>query len=189
MGYPRADESTVVDPDSIIERPCDILVPAAIERTINKLNAPKLQCKVLIEGANGPTTFEAERILLERGIFIIPDILINTGGVTVSYFEWLKNIEHISPGKMTKKYEEKSKLRMLHAVGVKIHETNPLAKNLEGAKEIDIVHSGLEEIMTTAVRKHWELAQFHNVTLRDACLMSAMQDIYKDYVANGITIS
>jgi glutamate dehydrogenase (NAD(P)+) len=133
---------------------------------------------VVIEGANGPTTFEADRILNERGIMIIPDILINTGGVTVSYFEWLKNIEHISPGKMTKKYEEKSKLRLLHAVGIKVPETSPLAMNLEGAKEIDLVHSGLEEIMTSAVRKHWKLALFHNVTLRDACYMSVIQDIY-----------
>jgi glutamate dehydrogenase (NAD(P)+) len=178
-----------VDPESFIERPCDILIPAAVERTINKLNAGKLQCKILIEGANGPTTFEADRILNERGILIVPDILINTGGVTVSYFEWLKNIEHISPGKMTKKYEEKSKLRLLLAVGIKVPETSPLAVNLEGAKEIDLVHSGLEEIMTTAVRKHWELSVFHNVTLREACFMNAMQDIYQDYVMNGITIS
>ena len=178
-----------MDPESFIERPCDILIPAAVERTINKLNASKLQCKILIEGANGPTTFEADRILNERGILIVPDILINTGGVTVSYFEWLKNIEHISPGKMTKKYEEKSKLRLLLAVGIKVPETSPLAVNLEGAKEIDLVHSGLEEIMTTAVRKHWELSLFHNVSLREACLMNAMQGIYQDYVMNGITIS
>jgi glutamate dehydrogenase (NAD(P)+) len=112
------------------------------------MNARKLQCHVVIEAANGPTTFEGDRILNERGIMVIPDILINTGGVTVSYFEWLKNLEHISPGKMTKKYEEKSKLRLLHAVGVKVPETSPLARNLEGAKEIDLVHSGLEEIMT-----------------------------------------
>ena len=80
---------------------------------------------------------------------IVPDILINSGGVIVSYFEWLKNIEHISPGKMTKRYEEKSKLRMLNAVGIKsIDHTSPLFKNIEGAKEIDLVYTGLEEIMT-----------------------------------------
>ncbi len=65
-----------------------------------------LKCKVLVEGGNGPVTFEAEKYLEDKGIVIVPDILINTGGAIVSYFEWLKNIEHISPGKMTKKFEE-----------------------------------------------------------------------------------
>ena len=80
---------------------------------------------------------------------IIPDILINTGGVIVSYFEWLKNIEHVSPGKLTKKYEEKTKLKLLKTLNITISESNPLYRNLEGAKEIDIVNSGLEEIMTS----------------------------------------
>lgn len=93
-------------PESYIMRPCDILIPAAIERTIHSLNADKLQCKVLIEAANGPTTLNAERILEGKGVVIVPDILINTGGVTVSYFEWLKNIEHVSPLRLTKKFRE-----------------------------------------------------------------------------------
>jgi glutamate dehydrogenase (NAD(P)+) len=82
-------------------------------------------------------------------VVIIPDILINTGGVIVSYFEWLKNIEHVSPGKLTKKYEEKTKLKLLKTLNITISESNPLYRNLEGAKEIDIVNSGLEEIMTS----------------------------------------
>ncbi len=80
---------------------------------------------------------------------IIPDVLINTGGVIVSYFEWLKNIEHVSPGRLTKKYEEKTKLKLLKTLNITISESNPLYRNLEGAKEIDIVNSGLEEIMTS----------------------------------------
>lgn len=71
-------------------------------------NADKLKCKVLLEGANGPTTFAGEEILLKKGIVVCPDLLINGGGVTCSYFEWLKNIDHVSPGKLTKKYQEKS---------------------------------------------------------------------------------
>ena len=149
-----------------------------------------INCKLLVEGANGPVTLEAEKHLEDRGVVIVPDILINSGGVIVSYFEWLKNIEHISPGKMTKKFQEKSKLRMLNAVGIKsIDPNSPLFKNLEGAKEIDLVYTGLEEIMVTAVKKHLEFAQKHGHNLRDACLMAAIQDIYQDYLVNGITIA
>jgi glutamate dehydrogenase (NAD(P)+) len=87
-----------------MEKPCDILVPAAIEKSIDKNNADKLQCKVVVEGANGPTTFYGEEILIKKGVVVVPDLLINGGGVTVSYFEWLKNLDHIAPGRMTKKY-------------------------------------------------------------------------------------
>ena len=106
---------------------------SAVERTVSVLNADRIQCKILVEGANGPTTFKADTILEEKGIVVVPDILINTGGVTVSYFEWLKNIEHVSPGKLTKRWQEKTKLRLLTAVGVNIGQTSPYFKNLEGA--------------------------------------------------------
>lgn len=96
-----------------MEKECDILIPAAVERTINKDNAAKLNCKIVVEGANGPTTFMAEEILLKKNIIVVPDMLINVGGVTVSYFEWLKNLDHVAPGRLTKKYEEKKKLRIL----------------------------------------------------------------------------
>jgi glutamate dehydrogenase (NAD(P)+) len=72
------------------------------------MNAPNIDCKAVFEGANGPTTIAGEEILLEKGIICAPDLLINGGGVTCSYFEWLKNIDHVSPGKMTKKFDEKS---------------------------------------------------------------------------------
>jgi len=87
-----------------MEKECDLLIPAAIEKSINKYNADRLKCKVVVEGANGPTTFYGEEILLKKGVVVVPDMLINGGGVTVSYFEWLKNIDHIAPGRMTKKY-------------------------------------------------------------------------------------
>ena len=87
-------------------REVDYLIPAAIEKSLHKKNAHEIRCKAIFEGANGPTTYAAEEILNKKGIVVAPDLLVNGGGVTCSYFEWLKNIEHVSPGKMTKRFEE-----------------------------------------------------------------------------------
>lgn len=111
--YYGIEQVEVVDPLSFMEKECDVLIPAAVERSVHKGNAGKLQCKVVVEAANGPTTFAADEILKDRNIICVPDALINGGGVTVSYFEWLKNIDHVAPGRMTKKYEEKSKMQLL----------------------------------------------------------------------------
>lgn len=176
------------DPLSFMEKECDILIPAAVERSIHKDNAPKLKCKVVVEGANGPTTFMAEEMLIERGITVVPDMLINVGGVTVSYFEWLKNLDHVAPGRLTKKYEEKKKLKMLDSLGYRFPEHSPHFKSLAGAREIDIVYSGLEEIMTTAVKTHWKFANDNNLNFRDACLVRAINKLYKHYEDCGMMI-
>lgn len=99
---------------------CDILIPAAKEKVINKDNVDLIKCKVLVEGANGPTTYRAEEYLLSKGVITVPDMLANGGGVTCSYFEWLKNLDHIAPGRMTKKYAEKSNQKILEAMGFKM---------------------------------------------------------------------
>lgn len=93
-----------MDPASFMEFECDILMPCAKEKAINMHNVDDLKCKIVLEGANGPSTFVAEEKLLERGVITVPDMLANGGGVTVSYFEWLKNLDHVAPGRMTKKY-------------------------------------------------------------------------------------
>ena len=170
----------------MMEYPCDILIPAAIEKSITKYSAERLQCKMIIEGANGPTTYFAEEILNKRGITVVPDLLISAGGVIVSYFEWLKNLDHISPRKMFKKYEEKSKRRVLESMGHNVKEGSPQAKQLEGASELDIVKSGLEEIMINAVQQNWDYAQKNNLNLRDACISQAIKKLHKHYQERGI---
>ncbi len=91
-GYPEAD---AVDNDELLEVPCAILVPAAIQNQITAENASSLRCQMLVEAANGPTTLEADEILLDRGVVVVPDILANAGGVTVSYFEWLQDLQNL----------------------------------------------------------------------------------------------
>lgn len=182
-GYSGAKTIEIKNPLSYMEHECDFLVPAATEKSIHKANAPKLKCKAVVEGANGPTTFAAEENLLSRGIVVCPDLLINGGGVTCSYFEWLKNIDHVSPGKLNKKYDEKSQKKLLEMMGFRGND-----ENIKGAEEIDIVYSGLEEIMTSAVRENWELASKKNVAFRDACLINAINKVYNCYRECGITI-
>ena len=166
-----------------MEKECDFLVPAATEKSIHKGNADRIKCKVVVEGANGPTTFAGEEILNSKGIVVCPDLLMNGGGVTVSYFEWLKNLDHVSPGKLSKKYDERSQKKLLEMMGFKGNDSS-----VKGAEEIDIVYSGLEEIMTSAVKESWTFANSKNHNFRDACLINAINKVYQCYKECGITI-
>lgn len=87
-----------------------------MEKSINKGNAHRFSAKLIVEAANGPTTMEAEQIMLSRGHHFLPDILCNAGGVTVSYFEWLKNLDHVRPGRMQRKWEEKTKNNLIDVI-------------------------------------------------------------------------
>jgi len=183
IGYEDADEIEIKDPLSYLTRQVDFLVPAATEKSIHRVNAPHIKCKAIFEGANGPTTFAAEDILLEKGIICAPDLLVNGGGVTCSYFEWLKNIDHVSPGKMTKKFDENSQLKLLSLMGY-----TEMDDQVKGAEEIDIVYSALDETMTNAVHDNWKYAVEHDLNFRDACLVNAMMKIYNHYRECGLSM-
>jgi glutamate dehydrogenase (NAD(P)+) len=136
-----------------LEHACDILVPAALENQITAENAPRVKAKVIAEAANGPVTADADRILGERGILVIPDVYLNAGGVTVSYFEWLKNLSHVRFGRLGKRFQEASNrtlvdtMERLAGKSLSRAERGVIAR---GADEIDLVNSGLEDTMVTA---------------------------------------
>lgn len=183
VGFPGATETETEDPTLFLEKKADYLVPAAVEKSLHRNNAEKIQAKAIFEGANGPTTYAADQIFQKRGILCAPDLLANGGGVTCSYFEWLKNLDHIAPGKMTRKYEEKSQVRLLEIMGFDTKDMD-----IHGADEVDIVYSGLEEIMSSATRENWQFALDRNLSFRDACLVNSITKVYNSYKENGIMI-
>jgi len=118
----------------------------------------------------------------------VPDMLANGGGVTCSYFEWLKNLDHIAPGRMTKKYAEKQNFKVLEKMGYSIPKSSPHMKHLTGAREIDIVYSGLNEIMDEATKKHWDFAVENNLNFRDACFSLAIKKVHQHFEQSGLMI-
>lgn len=187
--YHNAEEIQIHDADKIMFKPCDIFAPCAGDGTLNANNAGSIQAKIVIEGANGPTTFAADKILAKNGVQVIPDMLANVGGVTVSYFEWLKNLDHVAPGRMTAKHQEQTKKKLVQMLGYKFPETSPIMKELKGAREIDIVTSALEEIMTSAAKENWNFARKRNLTLREACLGNALKKLQNHYDESGLMLS
>ena len=174
-----------------LELECDILIPAALENQITEENAPRVRARIVAEAANGPTTAAAERILAKNNVLVIPDIYLNAGGVTVSYFEWLKNLSHVRFGRMGKRFEQKSFENMLGVIetttGKQLsqEERKIVAR---GAEEIDIVNSGLEETMITAYHEIHEIWKSDSriETLRTAAFISAINKIALAYQELGI---
>lgn len=147
---------------SILTHPCDILIPAAMEGVITDENAEDLQCKVIAEAANGPVTYEADQILNKRNIFIIPDAYLNAGGVTVSYFEWLKNLSHVKFGRMDRRFAEAQSQKIIElmegALGKKL-DKKAKEQLLEGPNEINLVRSGLDDTMRESYNEIYEQQQ------------------------------
>ena len=174
----------------LLEYECDILVPAALENQITSENAANVKAKIIAEAANGPVTKEAEALLLKKNVMILPDLYLNAGGVTVSYFEWLKNLARVSFGRMDKRYEELTNLRMLHVM--EEITKNKLGDDLrasvtQGAGEIDIVNSGLEETMVNAYHTTREIMKQKDIPdLRTASFVNAIEKIAASYIDRGI---
>jgi len=173
-----------------LELDCDILVPAALENAIAMDNAPRIQAKIVAEAANGPVTAEASEHLHERGVMVVPDAFINAGGVTVSYFEWLKNLQHIRFGRMEKRFEEKAARQILnaieHATGTSFSDSE-IDDFARGAEEIDLVSSGLEETMIKAYNEIREIKERHEgIDLRTASMISAINKIASVYEHRGL---
>jgi glutamate dehydrogenase (NAD(P)+) len=174
-----------------LELDCDILIPAALENQITAQNAPRIRAKVIAEGANGPTTAEAETILRDRGVMIIPDVYLNAGGVTVSYFEWVKNLSHVRFGRVGKRFEEAAFDRMLTAIEKatgRLFSDEEHRRIAHGADEIDLVNSGLEETMIGAYHQIRELQKRDRRVsdLRTAAFLSALNKIAASYLELGI---
>jgi glutamate dehydrogenase (NAD(P)+) len=189
LNFPGA--KNVKDSKLLLEEECDVLIPAALENQITLENARNIKCKVLAEGANGPTTPGAEEILLKKGVFIIPDIYLNAGGVTVSYFEWLKNLSHVRFGRMEKRREEQTMANLVKtiedAVGQKIPDS--VKKKLsKGPNEIDLVNSGLEETMIDAYQEiHNIMDTRKNITdMRTAAYVDAVEKVATSYLELGV---
>ncbi|HEX6988721.1 MAG TPA: Glu/Leu/Phe/Val dehydrogenase, partial [Bacillota bacterium] len=153
-GFPGARFAE--DGRTVLEHPCDILIPAALEGQITAENAPRIQAPLVVEAANGPVTFEAAEILRERGVVALPDILVNAGGVTVSYFEWIKNLSHIRFGRLQQRDVEMRGQQVVDALEVLTGRQVPDPERralLKGPDELDLVRSGLDQTMRHAYRE------------------------------------
>ena len=174
-----------------LELECDILIPAALENVINGDNAPRIKAKIIGEAANGPCTPEADEIFTQKGILCVPDMYLNAGGVTVSYFEWLKNLSHVRYGRMEKRFTENLNGRIIDQIeelsGKKIGEKEK-AIIMHGADEVDLVHSGLEETMIAATREIMEIWKSNPEIpdMRTAAYVNAINKVANSYSELGI---
>lgn len=169
---------------------CEILIPAALEGQINMDNAYKVRAKMIIEAANGPVTAKADKILRDRGITVIPDMYANAGGVTVSYFEWVKNISHIRFGRMQRRNEEARNRHLIEALeenGIKFSEEFK-SEWMEGADELDLVRAGLDDTMRLAYQNIRQALKDKPELedLRTAAFYVAISDIALHYRSIGL---
>jgi glutamate dehydrogenase (NAD(P)+) len=187
-GFP--DAMTLDDPKACLELDCDILAPAALQNQLTADNASRIRAGLIIEGANSPTTTAADSILRQRGKIIIPDIFANAGGVTVSYFEWVKNLSHIRFGRMEKRIDMQKQRRFM--AGIEALTGKPFAEPwnaqlTKGIDELELVNSGLEETMIEAFQEIVEIMQQNQTNdLRTAAFVCGLQKVVVSYEELGI---
>lgn len=190
-GYPDA-EKYFEDGLSCLEMECDILIPAALEGQITEENVGRIKAPLIVEAANGPITYDADVQLRERGVVVLPDIFVNAGGVTVSYFEWIKNISHIRFGRMDRRLDEWRGEKTVEAIELLTGKTVPADfRNIiiRGGDELDLVRSGLDDTMRLAYQEISE--EFHRNSqmsdFRTAAFVVAIRKIARTYLDMGIS--
>jgi len=174
-----------------LELECDILIPAALENVINASNADRVKAKIIGEAANGPLTPEADEVLSKKGVLVIPDMYLNAGGVTVSYFEWLKNLSHVRYGRMEKRFTENLNRQILgqmeELTGKSVNSRERMLIE-HGPDEVDLVYSGLEQTMIEATREImacWK-ANDKIPDMRTAAYVVAIDKVGTSYAELGI---
>ena len=189
MGFPGTKK--LENREDWVKIECDILLPAALESQINKENAKFVKAKIIGEAANGPVTADAEAILLKKGILIMPDMYLNAGGVTVSYFEWLKNLSHRRFGRLEERFDQNTYSNLLATMekmtgkSISQRERTFLTR---GADEVDLVRSGLEETM---INSYDQIMEYFNrykriEDLRTAAFSCALDKVANDYLTLGV---
>ena len=189
IGYPGAE--TLSRSEEALTLDCDVLVPAALENQLTGANAPDVRARIVLEGANGPTTPEADAIFRERGLLVVPDVYANAGGVVVSYFEWLKNLSHVRFGRLERRYQVHADTRLLQAIESATGKQLSRAERgaiVQPIDELTVVNSGLEETMVAA---HNTVRERRDGTpgvedLRTAAYLVAIERVAQAYLERGI---
>ncbi len=190
-GTIKGYEGFVESGSEILEEEADILIPAAMEFAINRDNAERIQAPLIIEAANGPVSSEADDILTRKGKIIIPDLYANAGGVTVSYFEWIKNLSRIRLGRLQRRVEASQMQSMIDGIEIMTGKKFPnefRSSSIQGISELDLVRSGLEDTMTETYKSMSELWNSEEgiQDLRTAAMIIAIKRLVQSYSSLGI---